>query len=58
MIEEYLIIYGLERVRPYVVDKLRASYTPVHFFEDISNHSNTLGEGVLQYAKKMKDRYY
>ena len=58
MIEEYLLAYNLELVRPYVIDKLRASYTPIHFFENISNHSNTLGEGVLQYAKKMKDRYY
>lgn len=58
MIEEYLITYGLERVRPYVIDKLQSSYTPIHFFEDVSERSNTLGEGVLQYAKKVKDRYY
>ena len=57
MIEEYLLTYGLDRVRPYVVDTLRA-YAPIHFFESVSEHSNTLGEGVLQYAKKMEDRYY
>ena len=57
MIEEYLLTYGLDCVRPYVVDTLRA-YAPIHFFESVSEHSNTLGEGVLQYAKKMEDRYY
>lgn len=58
MIDEYLFAHSLDKVRSSVLDELKASYNPIHFFENISNNSDTLGNGILQYAKKMKDRYY
>lgn len=52
MIEEYLLSYNLDYARPYIIDKLRLSYTPMHFLENLSESSDTLGNGVLQYVKK------
>lgn len=58
LIELYLLKHQLSNIRPFVIDHLRSSYTPIYFFEEISHSYPTLGEGILQYAKKKKNSYF
>ena len=40
-----------------IMQKIYAQYRPLSFLENVSKQQDTLGDGILQYVKKLNNRY-
>ena len=57
-IEEYLINIKCEEILPYIINDLRNNDNHLYFLKSASYNSDTIGEGILKYSKKIKKNYF
>ena len=56
--EEYLETIFLEKTTHYFLDDMKNSRGHLQFLRDITNHHNSIGDGISQYAKHIHRKYF